>query len=507
MGGEDVNALRNFSILFSFFLCALCVLRGEKVFAHPVPKDNHDRIIDVRLTPSAVVVKYLLEVDESRAQLELSRAELTPSEFARLTSADAIRAAFRRYCAPILGGNLFARLDGGKPLTFKCKEQNHKVDDHLLCEFEFTAPWKPSLGKPHTFDFREANYDRDDFNRLAVTLSAERGVKLETTTVPDKALIERPPLERKPGDDERLRRVSATFVLTEASESPSQDQLASQPEATTAPAEEEHPRKLLDLLLDTKRGLVVLLFLAAGFGAVHALTPGHGKTLVAAYLVGQHGTVWHALLLGLMTTLTHTGAVFILAFVFLISPEAAQAMNYVGGLIGGLFIAALGMWLLLCRLSGRADHFHLGGHSHHHHHHHDHDHDHDHHHDHVHDPIVSGASVRWWHLVLLGLRGGIVPCWDAIILLCLAISAQRLRLAVPLLLAFSAGLAGVLVALGVSVVWARNWFAVRWGGGPHMRKLARALPLVSAALITILGLWLCYDSLHPETPPTSISRR
>lgn len=105
--------------------------------------------------------------------------------------------------------------------------------------------------------------------------------------------------------------------------------------------------------------------------------------------------------------------------------------------------------------------------------------------------------MRWWHLVLLGMRGGLVPCWDAIILLCLAISAQRLWLGVPLLLAFSAGLAGVLVALGVGVVWARNWAIARWGEGPRMKRVVRLLPLLSAALITVLGLWLCYDSLHP----------
>ncbi len=102
--------------------------------------------------------------------------------------------------------------------------------------------------------------------------------------------------------------------------------------------------------------------------------------------------------------------------------------------------------------------------------------------------------------MLLGMRGGMVPCWDAIILLGLAISAHRLELGIPLLLAFSAGLASVLVALGIGVVWARNWAVARWGDEPRLRKLARALPLVSAALITALGLWLCYDSLHPEMP-------
>jgi ABC-type nickel/cobalt efflux system permease component RcnA len=485
----------NLFLLFLPSLCALC-LCGESVFAHPVPKENHDRVVEVRLTPSAVVVAYHLEVNEIGGQLEVVR-ELSPREQADITTADSFHKAYIRHFAPLLADNLFARLDG-KPLAFTgTGERNKTVTDSLRYDFTYTAPWKPAPGRQHTFTLREANYDQEDFDRLELTVTADPGVTLQNTTVPDKTLLERPPLERKPGDAERLRNVSATFVLAAGTEHTSAGSPASPQETTAGEEEGDGPaHNLLHLLLDTRRGLAVLLLLAAGFGAVHALTPGHGKTLVAAYLVGEHGTVWHALLLGLMTTLTHTGAVFLLAVVFLISPESANIIYYVQGLVGGLFIAALGLWLLFTRLSGRADHFHFGGHSHHHHH------DHDHAQDHTHDPIVpEGTSVRGWHLVLLGMRGGLAPCWDAILLLCLAISAQRLWLGVPLLLAFSAGLAGVLVALGVGVVWARNWAVARWGEGARVKTVVRMLPLVSAALITGLGLWLCYDSLHPQTPP------
>ncbi|HTU16526.1 MAG TPA: hypothetical protein VMG10_00560 [Gemmataceae bacterium] len=474
---------------------------ANAVFAHPIPKQNHDRIVEVRLTEDAVVVKYQLEIDEYRAALDLSKEEL-----ARIDSPRAIPAVFLKLAAPILRNNLIARLDG-KELAFDGDGVlDGTVTDHLRCNFTFTAPWKPAPDRPHVFTFREANYDQEDFDHIQLSLSAGTGVRLQEATAPDKALWERPPLERKPGDGERLRTLSATFSLTDAAASrrvyPGGD-ASGEDKPRRSPAE-EHPQKLLHLL-DTRRGLVVLLLLAAGFGAVHALTPGHGKTLVAAYLVGEHGTVWHALLLGLMTTLTHTSAVFVLAVVFLISPSAAHLIYYVQGLVGGLLIAALGLWLLFQRLFGRPDHIHLGGHSHHHHHH-PHSHDHDHAHEHTRLPDRA-ASVRWWHLVLLGVRGGLVPCWDAILLLCLAISAQRLWLGVPLLLAFSAGLAGVLVALGVSVVWARSWAVARWGGGERMGKVVRALPLVSAAVITALGLWLCYDSLHSETPPATHSAR
>jgi ABC-type nickel/cobalt efflux system permease component RcnA len=280
-------------------------------------------------------------------------------------------------------------------------------------------------------------------------------------------------------------------------------------------------------MLDSKQGLALLLLLAAGFGAVHALTPGHGKTLVAAYLVGERGTVWHAVLLGLTTTLTHTAAVLVLAVVLLFVPSAAGAVQAGLGIVGGLCIAAFGLWLLYTRATGRADHVHLGGGHHHHGHGHDHDHGHSHgrwghhhHHDHDHDHGVQPAAavhgvtaspgvavaeeksaapvkVGWWRIVVLGMYGGAVPCGDAIVMLVLAVSANRLWLALPLLLAFSAGLAGVLVALGVGVVFARNFAGARWGGGDRFRRVVKALPLVSAVLITGIGLWLCYASLHP----------
>jgi ABC-type nickel/cobalt efflux system permease component RcnA len=265
---------------------------------------------------------------------------------------------------------------------------------------------------------------------------------------------------------------------------------------------------LLRLFLHSEHGFWMMLLLAAGFGAAHALTPGHGKTLVAAYLVGQRGTVWHALLLGMVTTLTHTGVVLVLAaalqlfFPHGMTEQTQRDVDTALGLVGGLLIAGLGVWLLLRRLSGQADHFHLPGHSHHHHHHHDgaHSHDHaDHYHDehgHTHPLPQDGGA---WGLVVLGIHGGIVPCWDAVILLLAAVAMNLLWLALPLLLAFSAGLAGVLILIGILVVKARGLAGARWGEN----RLFRMLPLLSALVIIGLGLWLCYDRVHARAAPAS----
>ena len=112
----------------------------------------------------------------------------------------------------------------------------------------------------------------------------------------------------------------------------------------------------------------------------------------------------------------------------------------------------------------------------------------------------SSAAVGWWGLIVLGISGGIVPCWDAIIMLGLAISAQRLWLGLPLLLAFSAGLASVLIAIGIGIVYVKGFATSRWGGG----WIIRTLPLLSAVLVTGMGLWLCYDTLHSSAPSAAV---
>jgi ABC-type nickel/cobalt efflux system permease component RcnA len=230
--------------------------------------------------------------------------------------------------------------------------------------------------------------------------------------------------------------------------------------------------------------MVVMLLLAAVFGAAHALTPGHGKTMVAAYLVGERGTARHAIVLGLVTTLTHTGAVLLLAagLYWKYRDAAPATISSVLGFVGGLLIAGLGLWLFLRRIAGQADHVHIGGAG------------------HTHNPdgtvTFHEPPAGWGRLVVLGVSGGIVPCWDAVLLLMFAISAQLLWIALPLLLAFSAGLASVLIAIGLAVVYAKGAAGNRFANS----RIWQALPLISAALLIVLGLMLCRQSLQLPAP-------
>jgi len=112
---------------------------------------------------------------------------------------------------------------------------------------------------------------------------------------------------------------------------------------------------------------------------------------------------------------------------------------------------------------------------------------------HHHTPLPT-ENVSVWGLIVLGITGGLIPCWDAIVLLVFAVGTNDIPLALPMVLSFSAGLAGVLVLIGILVVKFRNFAGSRWGEG----RLVRALPIVSAVLVTVMGFWLCYEAVHGQ---------
>src|SRR5262245_24271699 len=182
-------------------LLAPCLLH-----AHPVPTDNHDRTLVVYLTPSGVVVDYRLEVDESRAVLDIRLSALEG-----IASRKDFHAAYRRHFAPILADNLVATLDG-KELTFRCVEQRSELRDHVRCDYRFVADWKLSPEAVHKFTFREGNYPTEPFNYLSVRLSHSPKLTLRDVAAPADELINRATDRRRPGDDERLRTLRAVVV-------------------------------------------------------------------------------------------------------------------------------------------------------------------------------------------------------------------------------------------------------------------------------------------------------
>jgi nickel/cobalt transporter (NicO) family protein len=231
-------------------------------------------------------------------------------------------------------------------------------------------------------------------------------------------------------------------------------------------------------------GFVLLSLLIAMFwGAAHAFSPGHGKSIVAAYLVGSRGTPRHAVFLGLTVTATHTIGVFALGLVtlslsaFIVPDQLYPWLN----LVSALLIVGVGVSVLRWRVREwrkRGPH-HRG-----------HDHAHGHHHHHEHDHALSARR-----LLGVGISGGIVPCPTALVVLLAAISLHRVGYGLVLILAFSLGLATAMTAIGILAVSAKRVFRrVDFDGG-----LIRLLPAVSALVVLGLGLAMTARALPHVT--------
>jgi ABC-type nickel/cobalt efflux system permease component RcnA len=235
---------------------------------------------------------------------------------------------------------------------------------------------------------------------------------------------------------------------------------------------------------------------ALGLGALHAMSPGHGKTIMAAYLVGTRGTAVHALFLGLTVTVSHTLGVVVLGLVVLyashlIAPETLYPWL---SMASGVVIVAIGLGLLVNRLrSGRADNEH--GHPHHHHRpgsHHSH-----------YAPLAevgkesaSRLRITWRSLAALGVVGGLVPSTSALVILLAAISVQRIEVGLLLVLTFSVGMALVLGGVGLALVYAAKAVErVSFGRG-WMVGITRQVSLIAAAVVLVSGVVMMARGLH-----------
>jgi nickel/cobalt exporter len=212
------------------------------------------------------------------------------------------------------------------------------------------------------------------------------------------------------------------------------------------------------------QGVLLLLLLAAfGWGALHALSPGHGKAMVAAYLVGTRGRPRHAIALGATVTVTHTIGVFALGVVTLALSQYVLPEDLYPWLtlLSGLLVVTVGLAVLRSR--ARKAHAHTHAHDHHHHH-----------------------ELSWKGLLGMGAAAGLIPCPSALVVLLAAISQHEVALGLVLITAFSLGLAATLTGLGLVVVSARKLIPRRLASG----RPAAVLPAASALLIVGVGFVL-----------------
>ncbi len=233
--------------------------------------------------------------------------------------------------------------------------------------------------------------------------------------------------------------------------------------------------------------------LAFVLGASHALLPGHGKTIMAAYLAGRAGSARDAVLVGATVTATHTAGVLVLGLALTVSASlAGDAVLAWLGVLSGLLVAALGAGLLTSAIR-------RGGHSHSHGHAHDDRHGHAHgDNGHRHDHTPARVSRRG--LVGLGVAGGLVPSPSALVVLLAAIALGRTVFGVLLVLAYGLGMAATLTVAGLILVRVRDRLKARAGAGRRPMawlsdRWVRAMPFATACLVVVVGLGLASRSV------------
>lgn len=366
------------------------------------------------------------------------------------------------------------------------------------CEFVGQIP-SSEQGRERRLRFEDANYsNRIGWREIVVVPGA--GVAVFDSTAFGTALTDE--LKAYPQDmlaappDERTAEFSFTQGLPPAGAAAlrSRDGVA----LTTARDSFAELIAVRDLTL---WGALLGLLIAAALGALHALSPGHGKTVVGAYLVGSRGTARHAVFLGLTVTVTHTIGVFALGLVTLFASQyvVPEQLFPVLSLLSGGIVVVIGLSLFARRLRaafGLSKDHHAHDHSHA-----EPGHEHDGDSSHVHShggrahshlpPGADGGAVTWRSLLALGISGGLLPCPSALVVLLSAIALHRVGYGMLLVVAFSLGLASTLTLIGLAFVYAGRWMKNMAGGG----RLVRVLPAVSALVVTCVGAVICYQAL------------
>ena len=507
--------------------------------AHPLGNFSISQYAGVHIGEASIALRYFVDMAEIPTFQELQTREM-PAD-----PADPRVSRYLRDTATALKHGLALEVDGRRlALDVQSAEVIFPPGAGDLPTMKIALLFRASLAESRRGDIEELRYRDENFAARAgwkeVIAVGRSGVVLVESSVPDRNrsrelgdyptdLLDSPPQVREARV--RFTRPAATVVARTAPMAisplpPAEPRVEPAEQRVEAPetpvvarvnAQRTTRGSFTDLITTrelTVSAVVIALLVAAALGAFHALEPGHGKTVVAAYLVGSRGTARHALILGLIVTASHTAGVILLgAVTFFASQYVVPDRLYPWvALASGLTIAALGLSLFWRRYKDGG-----AGHEHHHHHHgglahshgpdaghaHDHDHAHDHHahaghHHHHHDHGAVSLRQLW----ALGITGGIVPCPAALVVLLSALSLRRVGFGLLLIVAFSLGLALVLIAIGMLMVYARRLVARFDERGP---LVTRWLPLASSAVMILLGVSIALQAVAGGVVPWKLT--
>jgi ABC-type nickel/cobalt efflux system permease component RcnA len=449
--------------------------------AHPLGMSSINRYAGVRVHADHLELDYLLDFAELPAWREIESLDGDHDE--RVTPAER-----DRYLGQVAAQVIAAAevsVDGAR-VTFTVAGQSLEAPpgqnglSTLRVAIELRAPLpRPGVeGGVTTVRVRDALYASRDGWRELGALPSEVAA-LRSSTLPPTAPRAGPALSYPVGPSAAgglrpptLRQDDATFVFARHAPRVAGTAAAARPAAPAGEADASG-RRMAALLRAVDRSWGFVLFalaLAFGLGAGHALSPGHGKTLVAAWMVGDRGRPRDAVVLGFAMAATHTLSVFVLAL-FALPLEAAIGSDKVLRtleLVAGTLVVGLALAQLPARW--RAWRAPPAG---------------------VHAAAAAPVAPAARSVLAMGVSGGIVPCPGALVVLLTAVSLHRVGFGLALLVAFSLGLATVLTVIGLGVAYAHR----RLARGLRAPALLRAAPVASSALVLALGAVLVARAL------------
>lgn len=444
--------------------------------AHPLGNFTINTSAAIEISPGEVRIGYV--VDMAEIPTVQARAELDANGDDEISAVE--RSTWASATAAGLADGLLLEVDGnGTPLVLREASASLLPGQGGLEVLRLDATFVADVEADRaTIAFEDANYD-SNVGWREVSATGIDGARVLTADVPATSPTDglRSYPEGLLSSPLDVRTATVTFAPGDVVAG------ASDPGDATSSRPSVAGGALADLVDRTGGLMLVALAIAFGFGAVHAVGPGHGKTLMAAYLVGSNARTRQAVAIGAAVATMHTASVLILGVVVLgttsvLAPERVYPWLGVGS---GVIAVALGATLLVRRLGRWSDpgadphtaHAHGSGHD----------------HAHAHPPVDAPLLSRRG-LLGLAVAGGILPSPSALVALLASIAVGRAVYGLALIAAFSAGLASALVVVGIVAMRARDAVQRRMS-----RPFVRLIPVASASAIVVVGLALTVNGL------------
>ena len=525
-------------ITVATFTLLICFIFVPAAFAHPLGNFTINHYAGLQVKPDSIAVDLVIDMAEIPAFQEMTAFDANGNGLADASEAAGYHA---KKCASLQPD--LSLLLNNKPLglTLTTSSVEFPAGAGGLTTLRLTCGFSTAIvGQMTSLSFSDNSYsERIGWREIVVTADgvslngdfSSRSVSNRLTSYPQDLLSN--PLDQ--------RQITLGIGVPAA---PAQNNSANAGSSipSIAGSRSDAFTQLITLENLTLPTILFALLISFVWGAMHAMTPGHGKTIVGAYLVGSRGTIKHAVYLGLTTTITHTLGVFTLGLITLFAAQfiVPEKLFPWLSLLSGLFVVGIGVNLMVSRfrsseaatwlgrlkadltksrgltshvlqyehaeavghqhrfvVGSSQEHFHSHDHAHPHSHDHEraqaHHHDHDHTHaDHSHlPPGAEGEPVTWRSLLALGISGGLLPCPSALVVLLGAIALNRIGFGLILVLAFSLGLAGALTAIGMMFIYAGRLF----NRFPAQGKIIRFLPVLSALFVSAIGVGIAIKAL------------